>query len=256
MATLRDVLDRAVIGARHVKEDLARAETGGNADLSNMLMVYRGDSLVCYVYPEASQNRDALLDCAWAAAIGFEADVLALVFESWRATTPINPRTGQAWGEREMQEFADHYDGVAAGVIQDCVSVAVYNRAGDMLMGMLPYRLGHRKVVWGEEAFFSSEGGILHERMSRIMSTESATQTMAQSGVTPAMFGLTFEEAQAHTDCALAKMLARLTPAPNGFPKAQVALAWLPGSVREAVIRSSIPSSSLREVRRATGAEQ
>lgn len=247
MTIMKEVLDAAVSGAKAVKESVV-AE-GGDPDLRNLLLAYRGDDLAAQIFPDRWQDRDALLDCARAAAVGFEADVLALVFEAWLALTPLDPSTGERWASKGMQAYADRHRGRTEGVLRDTVSVLVFNRAGDHDGATLPYRLGHHKVIWDDRVVTASKdarsAGYLVREVKAMMQGLTVTHSLARAGAAGAQLGLTPEQATAHLDCAVARMMAGYSPAPPDFPSAVVALAASPGTERWDVIQASMPREKI-----------
>lgn len=248
MTSLQEALDVAITRARAVKEDLLRDPVDGDpdTDLDNLLLIYRGAELVALVFPRPSHDGDALLSCAGAAAAGFDADTLALVCETWQPLVPLNPATGRKWGPGEMQQAADR-GGVAQGVVQGAVMVSIFNRAGDHLTSLLPYRLGHRKVIW-DEARTVTAGQLsspAQKQITEFMMAPSIAQLIGRVGVTATDFGLDEEEGRAHADCAVSKILLGINPVARGFPRASVALAAEPHSKRWRVISESMPPQGL-----------
>jgi hypothetical protein len=250
MTTIAGALEAAVVSARRLKEWQARRRC---TDLPTAVLVYRGEVLVAQVFPEQANDRDAALRCAAASASGYGADVLVLVIETFHTELQTNPVTGRAWGQREMQEVADQHDGRAQGWVTDAVLVVAYNRAGDHGAQSLPYRVDAGGVSWLDveaEAARPVTGwsGPVHDVLSEIMRGSTLGQELARSGLTGDGFGLNAEEERAHMDCAVTKVFAGwqafLGPdAVPGYahPRATVALAAEPGTVRERIIRRSMP---------------
>lgn len=242
MTTLAEALDRAVETVRGVKEQ--RVARGGT-DVDSCLAVYRGDDLAALIFPELPQNRDAMLWCARMAAGGFCADVIALTMETWYASAgrTTNPLTGKQWGPGEMQDAADNHDGVAKGWIADALMVQVYNRAGDTAQITMPYSIKKRRVLWGEPV--RDEGvdhaGYVYEFMIGIMKEETIDHAVHSVGVDPQRdLGLDIEQARAHADCAVAKVMLGLGPFLMPF-RAHVVMSMKVGTERARIITDSMP---------------
>lgn len=242
MTTIGEALDGAATVARRIKEDRARK---ADSDLPTALIAYRGTEQVAHVYPLVRQGRDAMVACARVAARGFGLDVLAMVFETFIASSETNPITGQPWRSGELNEVAGQHQGVAKGWVTDTVMVAVYNRAGDSATRLMPYRIVAKTVVWSDlpvPAEGGRWGGMVHEALVRIMTTEpTVPQMLAMDGLGGADFGLDAEETITHTDVVTAKTFAdRSNPA-----QADVMLVAAPGTRRAEILHRWLPGGRI-----------
>lgn len=251
MTDLTGILEDAVERVRTIKAN--RAKRYDDHNIPSTVLAFRGDDLIAQIWPERAVDRDALLGCVLAAAVGFAADVLVTVHETWYATVLENPVTGKAWRAREMQDVAERHDGVARGWVTDAVMVVAYNRAGDLRGRSLPYRVAGRRLQWLEhpdwdelvtEANFS---GYLFEQIQRALARPTIWQALYRAAVDPAEFGLDVEEAQARVDVAVVKLLTGRSgpPRPDWLPPATVALAGEPKSKRFRLLRRQLPSGKV-----------
>jgi hypothetical protein len=78
---------------------------------------------------------DHMYDAVQAMPTAFGADVIALVFDSYRSELENDPRTGQPWRSGAMTEVAELGDGIAAGTVEECLNLCYAERtpAGDTL---------------------------------------------------------------------------------------------------------------------------
>lgn len=240
---IEDALEHAMKRARELKEDRVKADTEGtlgSADIHGIIEGYRGNSPVVVMMPMRI-DRDAALHAVRIAATGFGCDVIAMTTESWHPTEDYNlynPITGErktieqarkgggVWGPGAMQDAAENHGALEKGWMRACLMTMVVNRAGDIASGTVDYQVAHRTTVlginsstieWvGEPLILSTmkEGaqnsGVIPEAMVEFMNEEPADVLIQKAGLTPGLFGLTPQQAQAHTDCAMVKyVLAR-----------------------------------------------
>lgn len=247
MTKLADAVEHTAARIRANKEDKV-AERAEITDIRPMLSVYRGDDQVAILQPESPCGANEMIQCARLAALGFGADVLAVVHEMMQATRKCNPLTNRRWAPGEMQDVAENHDGRAQGWVIDAIMVAAYNRAGDTELQLLPYRIADTAVTWVSPSELVKQEGViwgdpLADALRHIMTKETtAMQAMNQYGLTALHDGGTTEEALAHMDCATARMFTNNTPAADllGMPRAHIALAFDHGSRREEIIRASM----------------
>lgn len=244
---IEDAVDYAVRTARTVKEAQARKR---DSDLGTSLFAYRGSDLIALVYPK--RNRDMMLECANLAANGFDADILALVYETWFTDRLINPVTGKIWEAGELQDVVENHDARNKGWVIDSVMVAAVNRAGDFRGRNLPYRIVAKHLVWQDDKFDADKSnrdglqhvGIIPDGLREIMQDATMSQYVARAGLdTPdtALFGLPHEETRAHLDCAIAKEL--LGQSGTKARATAVVLTAEEGTERQRIIRLTMPGS-------------
>jgi hypothetical protein len=197
-------------------------------DVRNTVHGFRGEDPVVLLVPNQT-DRDKTLVAARVAAVAFGCDTIAFTAESWHPAQEhmdLNPFTGRPWSEKGsyMQDAADEHDALAKGVIIECLSTTVVNRAGDLSMVTQDYEiLRHRNALgivsygieWHEPLVLDSrtEGvhasGIIPEALVRFMNEPTLQHMMAKTGLTGQDFGLTEVETQAHRDCATVKYILR-----------------------------------------------
>jgi hypothetical protein len=147
---ISDYLQHSLASARRTKEWTCRKHP---ADIHPYVGIYRADEQVAVVTLQHHQ-RDEILTTARVCAVGFDADVLGITFETYIAdhknTDGINPVTGRRWGPNEMQDVAINHGGVEKGWVSEALTISVANRAGDIGMISLPFRYSGKYLVFGE----------------------------------------------------------------------------------------------------------
>lgn len=251
MTTLIDTLTSAVDTAKAVK---VKAAERGHENINTTIICHRGETPVAVIEMDG-MDRDAMLMTAELATVGYEADMLTMAFETFMATTPINPRTGKVWEPGDMQESARMYEGRENGWIRDALMVYVANRAGDQLARTMPYRLHDRRVEWIDSEAMGNDGddgaqfgGYVPRMLAAIMNRPSFVAGVAKLGVeyTDLAQGMSIEAATAIQDCSTTKVLMDppLVAQMRGMPEGtSVALYSKPGTERDAVIRRSMPAA-------------
>lgn len=231
MSSSKEIVTQLLDTVCASKEDAARRKTG----FIGAVLYWRGDERVAIAFPR-QHDRDVMLDFARIGGAGFSADLVAIAFDSFIATVPTNPVTGQRWGPHEMQEVADKHFGREKGWVTDSISILAANRAGDQWMVQRNYREAFRRVTWDEPQVYSTTdaegpqaGGVMSDTLTDIMVTmPTIDQLAARSGATPAAFGLTAEAGRDHMDCATVKMmrerdlLGAVLFAEPGTPRAEI----------------------------------
>lgn len=246
MTTLRDALDRAETAVRQVKADRARTR---NTDLEATLLAYRGEDLVAVVWTDPTSRGD-FLTVARTVAGGFGADVMCVAFETFHSHLKVHPVTGRAWAQGDMQDLAEHHHGRGRDWVNDALMVLAYNRAGDSTQSTLPYRIVRKRVVWDtpvrpEAGTFH---GAIHNSLLAAMATPALDQLLHEEGFSGADFGLDIEAAQAHRDCAIARVLLGDDGGdglPIRVPRCVVALGAQEGTERARIIRRSLPGGKV-----------
>lgn len=238
---IADALDIAIATIRRQKEWVVRERRSGT-DTASFITAYRGSRQVALVAHAA--NRDVMLSLADTAAVGFGADVLALVAETWYSTLADNPRTGQPWVPGELAEVAQRHHGRERGWVTDALIVHVGNRAGDVALVLLPYEVTYRRVTWQEPVDYGDEvqiGGLVPDTLARSMMQRPSLDAMTHRlGVKPPA-GMSPARARAHMDCATAKHIRSV------HPRATVLLYADPDDTeRAAAIRASLGAAAVR----------
>lgn len=180
-------------------------------DSSPTIIGYRASEPIVIVTMH-NHDRDEMLNVLSVIAAGFDADVVAMVHESWQAESVgpvkgLNPVTGQPWKAGEMQEAVQHHQAIEKGWITECMSVAVANRAGDVLYDVKPFRFSGKHLVWIDSdlrlAMITPEG-LIAERLRHIMLSPSGDQVIEKWGL---RFDPDFDRDS--RDAAVAKYLDR-----------------------------------------------
>src|SRR5262245_19731954 len=145
---LSELTDHMLKGARQAKESWVREVKGaeGMTDLPWTVHFRRGAEPIAMVY--FNGNRDTMFGIARMGTIGFEADVLGVMNESYHSTSDTNPLTGDPWAPGEMQVLAEQHDGLANGWVREALTLLACNRAGDVKTMWLPYAIKGRAVEW------------------------------------------------------------------------------------------------------------
>lgn len=243
MTTLAEALTDACDAAQGLKEALVlRGGRGGNTDMTGAILVYRGDTMVAVVSPE-HVDRDLMLAGVRMAAIGMCPDLVAIVQETYHSELRKNPRTRKAWRPGEMQALAEQHNGLDRGWVAEALTVMACNRAGDISMRVLPYRVNGTAVRWlpdvlppeqpGDEAPRFS--GVVPDSIRASMEEPDIMQQVRANGMQEMIDELGFERAQAHADVAFARFL---TDPPGKHGRYQVVLSAQEGTERFDVIHN------------------
>lgn len=157
-----------------------QAQTQRWDSMRPQLIAYRGDEPVAVVM-FAGLKDNTILRGFSAAAWGFDADTLALIFEGWTTTLETNPATSEPWHDDDFEL----YDAVTKGWAHQALIVICANRAGDIRMAEIPYLLNDHQLRWGPVTYGEVD---THSRwahtMVRAMGGPSASVTFP--GVTDA----------------------------------------------------------------------
>lgn len=155
---LNEHLDLATRHVRYLKESACRK---GPKDIYPTVAAYRGDGLICLVTLGTVDFRRDFLTAVGVSAFGFDADVIAMSFETvqslpWRGdeeSAGINPMTMQPWLTGEIQDALAHHDAAAKGWASEAVAAMVGNRAGDVLMTHMPFGYAGKDqlLYWRED---------------------------------------------------------------------------------------------------------
>ena len=220
---LSAALDRAVADVRELKENWVReahSPTRGATDISPLVQGWRGSEPVVLMTPTEIARDDALYAARFA-AVAFGCDILAFTVEGWQPTDPErNPATGRPWGPGELERAVEDEGALEAGWVTEALTTHVVNRAGDVLGALLPYRVDRRmsslgitsyNLEWGPQPDLPQDatwGGYVIDSLVQYMQEPPMDVVMAKAGMPPARaFGLNAEEARAHIDCAIMKVL-------------------------------------------------
>lgn len=162
--SLDQVREAAIRNGIRQKEYVCRRRP---ADIRPVIDVWRGEELIATAVPRI-HDRDLILRTFQMCAVGFDADALAMTFESYTTgmslpkdldnPTPeevaeaqrrsVNPMTGKEWRQGELSDAAKNHGGIEKGWVWEAVSISCANRAGDVVMTQLPYRYAAGHVVW------------------------------------------------------------------------------------------------------------
>lgn len=188
---INDYLDHAILAARETKEQACRERP---ADICPYVSAYRGDELISIITLR-HQVAAEVLTVATISAVGFDADVISMVVETYIADTAsndpaagINPHTGRPWQPGEMQDVAENHDGIEKGWVTEALVVTVANRAGDVGVINQPYRFSGKHLVWVDnhlrpkvfEEGNKNHGGIIPDALRRAMQRKSTSQVFSE----------------------------------------------------------------------------
>jgi hypothetical protein len=166
---LTEVAEGAVGVAKEAKEDRIRQD-GISSDIQPQIICWRGDEPVATVILR-QHIRDEILKAFRVCAMGFAADTMATIFETYTASYENvpeelrgkNPRTGQDWGEGGMQIEAKMFGALEKGYVREAVAVSVVNRAGDHVFVTLPFHYTETYLAWDDPVTINTvveEGGL------------------------------------------------------------------------------------------------
>jgi hypothetical protein len=170
---LADAMTTAEATCRQLKERTASKKM---RNMHSMVAVYRGEEhIATFMVPV---SRDSLLQAAQAAAIGFNADILCLTFETWMSGPDFpdprdkHPITGERVGSGDLQDLVENHHGLERGWVVDAIALVGVNRAGDTEMVSLAYRMkGTRRVEWLPDfnPQYGEGGGRVYDALGAIM---------------------------------------------------------------------------------------
>jgi hypothetical protein len=145
---LRELLDANDEEMRHLKEEWV-ASKPENVELSIYIHFWRGDLQVASV--QTPLDGDVAVRVAFTSAAGFNAEVMALTFESWVTELKESPLTGKAWRPGEMN-FIARTDPQAAekGWVSEQMATSIHDRAGNFLLSKQRFTVKDGTVIWGE----------------------------------------------------------------------------------------------------------
>lgn len=221
MTTIKEIRESARETARKVKEDAVEsATTREGTFIRPAVLGYRGDEPVILLLSE-QVDRDQGLAAVRLAAMGFGCDAVALVTDSWHASTMTNPTTGKVWGPGEMQVAVEQHNGIERGWITEDLMTMVVNRAGDQSFGLDGFRIEqvgygartrHFRIEWVATEWDGIEpdklDGKVPSALVRAMMETPLDVLSQQAGIDPADHGLTDHvEIRAHMDCAVVRVM-------------------------------------------------
>jgi hypothetical protein len=185
-----EFLDNLERSARATKAAITKK---GPRDLAPYVVAHRGEHPVGVV-TIPKHDPALILQVAGFCANAFDADNIGIVFETYQSAHGpdesmwnINPMTGRMWVQGEMDEAVKHHDAIGKGWINEAVSLAVINRAGDYGMTVLPFKyVGNKYLHWLDEQGWSTKDdkvadattGYFPETMRRFMTKPSLDHTM------------------------------------------------------------------------------
>lgn len=231
MTTLEELCDRALGTARRrLADETAEAHARADIELGPVVEGFRGNQAVIVLFPhESAPGAEEALRACWLAATAFACDTITMTTDTYmavgdakdgaQAKDMVNPLTGKPWGRGDMQELAMHHRGVERGWITEALMTLAVNRAGDTATATAEYKLTERKGNLSREPWVQLEWGFEHsaaetpikmegrvvDNVVRYMNHPTIAQIMARAGLHAEEFGLTYEQALAHMDCAAVK---------------------------------------------------
>lgn len=224
---LRDAIEASIGRVKFMKENSVAEHTvreGADTDLLPIIEGWRGEAPVVTLMPHVV-DRESTLGAAKLAAVGYGCDLIVVTSEGWHPTAEhhdINPITGQPWGPGQMQDVAEHHQGLERGIIAEALTVVAVNKAGDVVGTVLDYKIvpgeANLTVEWAPDPFFADNTeedaktrfeGYMADRLVEFMEQPNLLTEITKRGVTGADFGLDDVETMAHADCAMTKVLSQ-----------------------------------------------
>lgn len=168
MSTLLEAMESIKESAKANLENAVRQKR----PLMPIVLAERDDNVVAIIGIN-QHDRDLILAIASLAIGGYGADLVAIGHDSYHATIPCNPRTGEPWGAGEMQDVVKHDHALERGWVSDALILQGADRAGHIGIIINPYRVSHgRKVTWQEPMVMDyAEGatGIMPDALRQAM---------------------------------------------------------------------------------------
>ncbi len=112
----------------------------GEPSIAPFIVIERGGEPISQVVVRQHQ-RDMILGVVSFCAAGFDADRMGVLFETYGSTHRRNPLTGRDWDAGDMDELASKHDGITKGWVHEALTILAVNRAGDVGMLQLPFRI-------------------------------------------------------------------------------------------------------------------
>lgn len=186
-------------------------------------------------------DRDQMLHAATIAIPGLSASEAIITVDAHYSNKP-GPRPGTTWEPHQMQKMCDEEDACSLGLITDCLWIMRFTRDGGREMANLPYHVHKtsRTVAWIEDKRWYEDvskadglqmAGFVYETIEDLFDRETLEEAMKSAPteevlndappelhdlrervepgqpLTPGDFGLDAEEARAHMDMVIYKLL-------------------------------------------------
>lgn len=207
---LKEKTNLVAEATKHTKETWVASHPDA-PDTGIILHFYRGDQQIAAVL--CHLDRDVALKAALIGATGFNADTMAVTFESYHAMTAKSPLTGEHWVPHEMQFVAETYPD-RKDWVTECITIMVHDRSGQCLMHAMTFQIKDGQVLWDDDEHTTDQVDgymfeVLQDAMARPKMGELIKKQANDSLVGALMAGLvTDEEARLfHCDVATAKAL-------------------------------------------------
>ncbi len=159
--------------------------------LAPTLLAMRGQDVVAQV--TIAGDMRMIAGAIAAAAVGFDADMLVFIAESYTTELEDNPVTGKRWCRGEISDVATNHAGVELGWIREQMMVTAVNRAGDSGVATATFVATSDGVTWepaeitdsitGEAGDWS---GMVVEVLREVMERPSASVNVPDAGMTRA----------------------------------------------------------------------
>lgn len=158
-----------------------------NTDLAMYLHFWRGDQIVAAL--QTKLDRDIGLQAGQAGAMGFNADVMSISFESYFSKLKVSPVTGQPWLHRELQYVHETTpDAHEKGWVDSCISVAIHERGGEYGFVSQPYVLKDGGVIFPDDLQQASPknedaeaGGAMFDYLQSAMAAPTINDRMKEA---------------------------------------------------------------------------
>jgi hypothetical protein len=218
-------VERVMSAAREMREE--------QADLPSLpffINVWRNERLVAkmMIRPE----RDEAIKVAYMCAYGFSADEIVLIVDTYTGTE-------KWWDDRKRWpkpgELQRTFQKGRLDLVSEALAVHWANRDGDCWMASQPYLKSPDGFVWDEVKVVGGTNliGDIPGALREAFKKDDVFGTMAEMGVSVDDFDLTPNQARAHTDCALTKVLAENGVAIALFPENEEAVEIMKRSFEE-----------------------
>ena len=175
--TVQENLEAFIERIKRSKEALVK-EYPEDADSPITIEIHRHDTAAGTIVAEPNLDLFELL--LKFSIVGMGADEIWLGLETYHSEHMICPGTGKPWVEDEMADaMTNHPDWWVDGMITEAIAVLVWNRSGDLVEDMLPYKIENGLIVWGERP----GKGMVFSNLNEVVGTMWLDTTMAEDAL-------------------------------------------------------------------------
>lgn len=160
--TLENYADTAAHSTRLTMTDLVESEShepGTPIQWNPVMTLVRGGAIIGFAETDESEAFAQILGMCIS---GFAPDVITAVVDTYTTNVEINPHTGQPWQHGELGEYLVLNPGCNVLLrppetqgdevfVSDALNVVTANRAGDLCIHTMPYRITGREIRWARQ---------------------------------------------------------------------------------------------------------